>query len=86
MKYTFIKDFIKIYYYFLILFNRILTWIVKLADRIVNLQKPPYYWTKNKTEQYRDEAIEIHKALGSANEFLSSRLLSKIKAYEQFVK
>ncbi|MCP4110979.1 MAG: bifunctional (p)ppGpp synthetase/guanosine-3',5'-bis(diphosphate) 3'-pyrophosphohydrolase [Desulfobacteraceae bacterium] len=61
-------------------------WMVKLADRITNLQKPPYYWTKNKTEQYCDEAVEIHRVLASANDFLSSRLLSKIDVYKEFIK
>ncbi len=60
--------------------------MVKLADRITNLQSPPYYWTKNKIEQYRNEAIEIHKELGNADHILSSRLLSKIVIYEQFIK
>ena len=59
-------------------------WMVKLADRITNLQPPPYYWTKNKIEQYRNEAIEIHDALKGANDVLSSRLLYKIEQYEKY--
>jgi (p)ppGpp synthase/HD superfamily hydrolase len=59
-------------------------WMVKLADRITNLQPPPYYWTKKKIKQYRNEAIEIHEALKDANDVLSSRLLSKIEQYEKY--
>ena len=60
-------------------------WMVKLADRITNLQPPPYYWTKHKIKQYRNEAIEIHEALKNANDVLSSRLLSKIEQYEIYI-
>jgi (p)ppGpp synthase/HD superfamily hydrolase len=56
-------------------------WIVKLADRIVNLQPPPKHWTKVKIREYHEEAINIHTVLGSANEVLASRLLDKIKSY-----
>jgi (p)ppGpp synthase/HD superfamily hydrolase len=59
-------------------------WMVKLADRITNLQPPPHHWTKDKIRQYYIEALEIHSALGSANESLSSRLLDKINAYKRF--
>ena len=61
-------------------------WMVKLADRITNLQPPPYFWTKPKIKQYRNEAIKIHKALKSVNDVLSSRLISKIEKYENHIK
>lgn len=60
-------------------------WIVKLADRIINLQPPPKDWTKSKRINYQKEAIEIHKTLGSASEFLATRLLAKIRAYDQYL-
>ena len=60
-------------------------WMVKLADRITNLQPPPRHWTKGNIRRYYVEAIEIHSALGSANESLSSRLLDKIKSYKRFL-
>ncbi|MCU0491616.1 MAG: HD domain-containing protein [Chloroflexaceae bacterium] len=59
--------------------------MVKLADRITNLQRPPAHWTKAKTGQYRDEALEIYHALKDANAFLAARLLAKIEAYAVFV-
>ena len=55
--------------------------MVKLADRITNLQPPPSYWTKDKIEKYRAEAIEILDALGEASGFLFSRLREKIDGY-----
>jgi (p)ppGpp synthase/HD superfamily hydrolase len=56
-------------------------WMVKLADRITNLQPPPIHWTKEKIRQYRDEAIEIHTHLQAASPFLASRLAEKIHNY-----
>ncbi|MEK6221934.1 MAG: HD domain-containing protein, partial [Chloroflexota bacterium] len=34
-------------------------WLVKLADRITNLSKPPMHWTAEKIFGYREEAVEI---------------------------
>jgi (p)ppGpp synthase/HD superfamily hydrolase len=60
-------------------------WMVKLADRITNLQPPPAYWTDDKRVQYRQEAIHIHTALGVASPFLAARLLTKIDAYSTYL-
>ncbi|WP_310424173.1 HD domain-containing protein [Chamaesiphon sp. VAR_48_metabat_135_sub] len=56
--------------------------MVKLADRISNLQPPPPDWTRAKIIQYRDEAIEIHSRLHTASHFLSVRLVEKIQNYK----
>jgi (p)ppGpp synthase/HD superfamily hydrolase len=56
-------------------------WMVKLADRITNLQPAPSYWTEDKIEKYRDEAIEILNTLGQASDVLSARLRKKIDTY-----
>ena len=56
-------------------------WMVKLADRITNLQPPPPHWSIEKIERYRVEALEILEALGAASPFLSSRLQEKIRIY-----
>jgi (p)ppGpp synthase/HD superfamily hydrolase len=56
-------------------------WIVKLADRISNLQPPPANWTPAKIICYRDESIEIHTALKDASPFLALRLIKKIENY-----
>ncbi len=60
-------------------------WMVKLADRISNLEPPPHYWTKKKIAQYRQEAIEIHGALHAASEALATRLLDKIERYKAYL-
>jgi len=59
-------------------------WIVKLSDRITNLQPPPKHWSKEKTRKYRSEAILILKKLGDANRYLAGRLKTKIAEYEQY--
>lgn len=59
-------------------------WMVKLADRIVNLQAPPHYWKPEKIRGYRAEAREIHAQLGAACDVLGPRLLDKIAAYAAY--
>jgi (p)ppGpp synthase/HD superfamily hydrolase len=66
--------------------NRIKTqsteiWLVKLADRITNLQQPPTHWPQAKIVRYHQEAIEIHAALSNASPFLALRLAEKIDNY-----
>jgi (p)ppGpp synthase/HD superfamily hydrolase len=56
-------------------------WIVKMADRITNLQPPPYHWTKDKIKRYRDEALEIYDALKFGSKYLADRLKLKIAGY-----
>jgi (p)ppGpp synthase/HD superfamily hydrolase len=60
-------------------------WMVKLADRISNLNAPPFYWDKTKKEKYLDEAQKIYDALHEANEILAERLQQKIKDYQCFI-
>jgi len=57
-------------------------WMVKMADRIANLQPPPAHWTRDKIAAYRDEAAQIHAALRQASPLLAQRLLDKITTYE----
>lgn len=59
-------------------------WMVKLADRITNLQPPPSDWSKEKIERYKAEAVEILSVLGEASNFLSSRLREKINVYNSY--
>jgi (p)ppGpp synthase/HD superfamily hydrolase len=56
-------------------------WVVKLADRISNLNHPPFYWDRRKIEQYREEAQRILAALGPANKKMADRLAKKISGY-----
>lgn len=59
--------------------------IVKLADRITNLQAPPSHWSKEKIQKYCDEAKVIASALSGKNAYLNNRLHEKIKSYQNYV-
>jgi len=56
-------------------------WMVKLADRITNLQPPPLYWDQKKISNYKHEAILIYDNLKDASKFLADRLKRKIDNY-----
>lgn len=56
-------------------------WIVKLADRITNLQPPPKHWDREKIKKYRIEALLILEHLAEANKYLADRLQQKIDNY-----
>lgn len=60
--------------------------MLKLADRIVNLQPPPAHWSAEKRSKYLEEAIQIHEAAKSSSSFLADRLLKKISEYQAYVK
>lgn len=60
-------------------------WMVKLADRISNLQAPTNYWNQDKIIRYREEGIQIYEALKDASPFLSSRLAQAIENYKAFI-
>lgn len=57
-------------------------WLVKLGDRITNLEPPPAHWTQEKRRRYLAEAAEIHAALADAHAGLASRLAQKMREYE----
>ena len=59
-------------------------WMVKLADRISNLQPPPKHWGQEKIRQYGAEAEMILDSLGEANQWLANRLAEKIVAYRAY--
>lgn len=56
-------------------------WCVKLADRISNLQHPPFYWSDERIAQYQEESNLILDSLGVANAKLAERLRGKIISY-----
>jgi len=60
-------------------------WMVKLCDRITNLQPPPKHWKSEKINSYRDEAMLIRDELGSSHAGLAKRLAIKIDDYAQYV-
>ncbi len=55
--------------------------LVKLADRIVNLQPPPAHWDGAKRRRYQIEARRIHAALAPTHSLLADRLASMIETY-----
>jgi len=60
-------------------------WMVKLCDRITNLQPPPKHWNKEKIASYREESRIILDELGASNAYLAARLAQKIDAYVQYL-
>ena len=60
--------------------------MVKLADRINNLEHPPFYWDNAKILAYRDEAALILQELGHCSEVLATRLAKKIADYPNFLR
>jgi len=56
-------------------------WMVKLADRITNLQPPPAYWDGAKIQGYGVEAELIWATLAGASPYLGQRLRQKIDQY-----
>ncbi len=60
------------------------TAMVKLADRITNLQKPPVHWKKEKIRSYQQEAQLIYDQLKDSNQHLAARLRMNIEAYKMY--
>ena len=58
--------------------------MVKLADRITNLQPPPSHWNKEKIRSYYAEAELIFNALGHLNAALSERMKEQMAFYQSF--
>ncbi len=58
--------------------------IVKLADRITNLEPPPPKWSVEKRVAYREEAKVIREALRGKCGPLETRIDGKIAEYEQY--
>lgn len=59
-------------------------WVVKLADRITNLQPPPKHWTVDKMQSYQQEARQIYEALHEGSPALAARLKQKIEEYPKY--
>lgn len=57
--------------------------VIKMCDRIINLQKPPAHWGSEKILEYYEESILILEMLGWSSEYVSGRLKGKIELYEE---
>lgn len=55
--------------------------MVKMADRITNLQPPPAHWSMEKVGKYKAEAEVIYEKLKHCHNYLAERLYSKIQEY-----
>ena len=70
--------------------NRILKqpqdiWMIKMADRIVNLNEPPSFWTNDKKISYHKQSKSIYNAFKTSNFQLANRLKSKIEDYNVYI-
>lgn len=59
-------------------------WLVKLGDRVTNLEPPPPAWSLEKRRAYLAEARVILEALGEASAALSARFTQRLQAYESY--
>ena len=59
--------------------------IVKLCDRITNLQKPPAKWDKKKIYFYYEQTIVIQERLCNVNSCLNNRLIFEIDNYKLYL-
>jgi (p)ppGpp synthase/HD superfamily hydrolase len=60
-------------------------WMVKLADRIWNMQEPPPHWDTAKRREYLVEAKLIHDRLHKGSPYLAARLSDKMYSYKKFL-
>lgn len=60
-------------------------WMVKLADRITNLQEPPAHWSADKIARYHAEAELICTELEAACPILGARLRDKLARYTRYL-
>ncbi|EMP5645136.1 TPA: bifunctional (p)ppGpp synthetase/guanosine-3',5'-bis(diphosphate) 3'-pyrophosphohydrolase [Pseudomonas aeruginosa] len=58
--------------------------LVKLCDRITNLQPPPQTWNQDKIANYHQESQLILARLGHAHAATARRLREKIEHYRQY--
>ena len=61
------------------------TKLVKIADRITNLQKPSKDWDNEKRRTYREQAHLIYDELHGEHSFLDNRLKDKIENYKNYI-
>ncbi|MGA8892299.1 MAG: HD domain-containing protein [Anaeromyxobacteraceae bacterium] len=59
-------------------------WIVKLADRLTNLEPPPRGWDVDRKRRYLSEAREILDALADASPVLRVRFEARLREYATY--
>ncbi len=58
--------------------------MVKLCDRITNMQKPPKHWTAEKRQKYLQDAELIYEKLSPFHQYLGKRLNTCIRQYREY--
>jgi len=61
-------------------------WAVKLADRLSNLQYPPFFWDNKKKKDYLEESKLVYDYLQEGCPFLAQKLYNKMIEYQRFIK
>ena len=59
--------------------------LIKLCDRITNLQRPPEFWKAEKKSTYLQESKIILDALGYSHSYAARRLALRIEDYRQYL-
>jgi (p)ppGpp synthase/HD superfamily hydrolase len=59
--------------------------LIKICDRITNLQKPPTAWKSEKIIGYLEESNVILEMLGGGHIYAVNRLKLKIESYQQYI-
>jgi (p)ppGpp synthase/HD superfamily hydrolase len=59
--------------------------IVKMCDRVCNLNQPPNHWPKSKVLGYLAEAHEIHQQLGARHDTAAQRLEVQMEYYKKII-
>lgn len=59
--------------------------LVKLADRITNLQPPPQTWSIEKSQKYYKEAEYIVEQLKGHHNYLDTRIANQLERYKRFI-
>ena len=60
-------------------------WMVKMADRIINLSQPPSFWTSEKKQRYFEQSKLIYNTFKNTNKLLDQRLNTRIDKYKYYI-
>lgn len=58
--------------------------VIKLADRLTNLNPPPKNWSLEKITAYYDSSIMLYEKLKYSDQYLVSKLKNKLNEYRNY--
>lgn len=61
-------------------------WMVKLADRIVNLGQPPHHWSVDRCRAYLAEGELVASELAGVSAWLDQRIRARIARYPTYLR